>query len=181
MSSGLPEHLTAGGLVLPEIKLLSGLVLNKSRDNDPTSLSAQSVGTADQRQDKDPDKEFQSVDHLTLDACLQAQLVRAERALLCADQLLEAWSVLTQSERDDLLEVACAPNSVATEKVERLGGRCFRVNLANGFDLSTRSAIERAKDLARVRKPRECLIRLPCAPWSSQQDANQMTPNSVRI
>ena len=60
MSSGLPEHLTAGGLVLPEIKLLSGLVLNKSRDNDPTSLSAQSVDTADQRQDKDPDKEFQS-------------------------------------------------------------------------------------------------------------------------
>ena len=130
--------LRVGGSVLPELSIQLDLALPKSRDKDPTSLSAQSMGTSDQSRDKDPKEEFSSVDHLTLDACLQARLVRAERALLCADQLFEAWSVLTKGTRDDFWEVACSPNSVATEEVERLGGLCTRINLANGFDLSTK-------------------------------------------
>ena len=81
MSSDPQGHLRAGGSCLPELSLQLDLALTKSRGKDPTSLSAKSVGTADQSRDKDPKEEFSSVDHLTLDACLQAQLVRADRAL----------------------------------------------------------------------------------------------------
>jgi hypothetical protein len=55
---------------------------------------------------------------------------------------------------------------------EKLGGKAFRVNLANGFDLSTRSGIDRALHEAALQKPREAWISIPCTPWTSTENFN---------
>ena len=57
--------------------------------------------------------------------------------------------------------------------MERLGGKIFRANLANGFDLNKRRDLEHLKQLAREKRPREAWISLPCTVWSTLQNLNK--------
>ena len=114
------------------------------------------------------------VDLLTLDAHLTARLIQAERQLSLAVE--NCWAGLVNQDRDDFWEICCRPDSTATAEVQKLGGRCLRINYEQGYDLSTRKSIDDAIALAHVRKPREALVSLPCTPWSTQQKANQRTP-----
>jgi hypothetical protein len=114
------------------------------------------------------------VDLLTLDANLAARLLQAERQLSQAVE--NAWGSLVNQDREDFWEICCRPDSTATAEVLKLGGVARRINYEQGFDLSTRSAIDKAIALAHEHRPREALVSLPCTPWSTQQNANQRTP-----
>ena len=114
------------------------------------------------------------VDLLTLDANLAARLLQAERQLALAVE--NAWGSLVNQDREDFWEICCRADSTATAEVQKLGGVARRINYEQGFDLSTRSAIDKAIALAHVHRPREALVSLPCTPWSTQQNANQRTP-----
>ena len=87
-----------------------------------------------------------------------------------------AYQTLTCTGRYDFVEICCSPASVLSETCLQLGGKAFRLNLANGYDLSTRHGIDRAKEWIRKHRPREGWVSLPCTPWSPMQNLTPMTP-----
>ena len=91
-----------------------------------------------------------------------------------------AWKVLTNGDRYDFVEFCCSPNSRLTEECIRRGGKAYRINLANGYDLSTRNGVDKAIHWVRQNKPREAWISLPCGPWSVMQNMNQRTLEQIQ-
>ena len=86
------------------------------------------------------------------------------------------YQTLTNTDRYDFVELCCSPNSVLAETCIAYGGKAFRLNLANGYDLSTRHGIDRAKEWIRANRPREGWVSFPCTPWSPMQNLTPMTP-----
>jgi hypothetical protein len=91
-----------------------------------------------------------------------------------------AWRVLTNGDRYDFVKLCCSPNSRLTEECTRRGGKAYRINLADGYALSTRNGVDKAIHWVRQNKPREAWISLPCGPWSVMQNMNQRTPEQIQ-
>ena len=74
------------------------------------------------------------------------------------------------------VEVCCSPQSVLTSVCTQLGGKAYRINLANGYDLTTSKGIDAAKAWVKQNRPKEAWISLPCTPWSPMQNLTPLTP-----
>ena len=105
------------------------------------------------------------------DAGLVFKAVKAQHIDCGPDYL-----ALVNTDRYDFVEICCSPNSVLTDTCIKRGGKGYRINLANGYDLNTRAGIESAKEWMQRFKPREAWISLPCTPWSAMQNLTPMTP-----
>ena len=86
------------------------------------------------------------------------------------------YLALVSADRYDFVEVCCSPNSELTATCINYGGKAYRINLANGFDMSTRRGCDAAKAWIRKHRPKEGWISLPCTPWSPMQNVTPMTP-----
>ena len=62
----------------------------------------------------------------------------------------------------DFVEVACAPNSSLTAKMESMGFACKRYNCKSGYDLSTTTGTSMLKSEFKLHPPRFSWISLPC-------------------
>eukprot|EP00435_Cladocopium_sp_Y103_P060805 s110_g22.t1 len=83
------------------------------------------------------------------------------------------------SQRVDLVEVCCGPNSLLAETVISLAGTAERLGLFNGYDLSTPQGYEKAKKRIAQLKPRWLWFSLPCGPTSNIQNLNERTPEGL--
>ena len=105
------------------------------------------------------------------DAGLVFKAIKAQHIDCSPDYL-----ALVNTDRYDFVEVCCSPHSVLADTCIKRGGKAYRINLANGYDLNTRAGIESAKEWVKRFKPREAWISLPCTPWSAMQNLTPMTP-----
>ena len=107
----------------------------------------------------------------------RALALKSARKIFADTDCTEEYSQLVRSgDRFDLCEICCSPNSILSEVCLGLGGKAFRINLANGFNLSTRHGIENAKAWVRRFRPKEAWVSLPCTLWSSMQNLTPLTP-----
>ena len=94
-------------------------------------------------------------------------------AALCAQPILDACAssqTCTSLSRDDLRELACAPDSNLSQAYLEKGGSATRITLETGYDLGKRHTIDRLKEEVRSRRPRKLWISLPCTPWTGQNN-----------
>eukprot|EP00435_Cladocopium_sp_Y103_P066671 s182_g29.t1 len=75
----------------------------------------------------------------------------------------------------DFAEVACAPNSALTERMESLGYTCKRYNYKNGYDLGSTKGTSMMKMDFRLHPPKFSWISLPCTRLSSLQNLTERT------
>ena len=94
------------------------------------------------------------------------------------DDMVEAFTTFS-SNRVDLVEVCCGPNSLLSQVVEQFGGTSERIGLFNGFDMSTSKGLEKARRLVAQRRPRWLWFALPCGPTSPIQHLNELTPEGL--
>ena len=90
----------------------------------------------------------------------------------------KSWEELISLDRLFLLEVACSERSILSEEVLSRHGPNSAMRCAhwNGFDLTTRSGVEKLKQLVRERRPKHIWISCECGPFSPLQRINQRTP-----
>ncbi len=55
-----------------------------------------------------------------------------------------AWRVLVERQSFDFVEVCRSPESNLSKECDRQGGRSYRLNLANGFDLMRKESVASA-------------------------------------
>ena len=95
----------------------------------------------------------------------------------------QAWSVvpdlfhsLVSYKRPVLMEIACGPNSVLSEQVQKRMGResaAVRCSIWNGCDLSTKEGLRHVLDRIRQERPANVWVSPPCGPYSPIQNLNQ--------
>ena len=83
------------------------------------------------------------------------------------------------SNRVDLVEVCCGPNSLLTQVVVEMGGTAERIGLHNGYDMSTPKGLDKARQLIGKLRPRWLWFSLPCGPTSNIQNLNENTPEKL--
>jgi len=91
----------------------------------------------------------------------------------------DLWSVVSKGNRFGFVEICCSPNSRLTSECLRRGGSAYRMNLANGYNLTSLQDVTRAIQWIETHKPKEAWISLPCGPWSAMQNLNQRTPEQI--
>ena len=78
------------------------------------------------------------------------------------------------------MEVCTPKDSNLSQAVMSGGGTARRVGLFNGYDLATRTGLQRVLHLCRSEKPRRVVFSPPCGADSSIQELNMLTPEGVR-
>ena len=92
-------------------------------------------------------------------------------AVLGAAVALPMQGLMAQlQDAPDFLEVACAPNSSLTSKMESMGFACKRYNFKSGFDLGTPTGTSMLQNDLKLHAPRFAWISLPCARISPLQN-----------
>ena len=88
------------------------------------------------------------------------------------------WDSLTRKERLDLLEICTPDGSGLGQAVEELGGTVMRLGLHNGYDMSTKSVLNRALHIVREQRPRRLVASPLCHAGSVIQNMNMSTPEA---
>ena len=85
------------------------------------------------------------------------------------------WQNLVHHGRPLLMELACYPNSLSSEEVERRFGKgsSIRVSEWNGGNLETPSGVHFAKQMLRQHRPVHLWISCECSPYCPLQRLNQ--------
>ena len=90
---------------------------------------------------------------------------------------------LTGSNRLELMEIACEPDSLLASAVQARTGRsdaACRSSLWCGHDLATSAGLSRVLEQIRALKPKRVWVSPPCGPYSPLQNVNQRTPAQVQ-
>ena len=66
-----------------------------------------------------------------------------------------------------------------SQAIEDLGGRAYRMEIHNGFDLTKRTGFLKALKTLRELRPRYLHVSPPCYPWTSMNNANQKNQQQV--
>ena len=80
------------------------------------------------------------------------------------------------SSHADFMEVACAPNSGLSSKMQELGFNIERVNYKEGYDLDRKSGTLKLQQRIADSPPSEVWVSLPCTRLSN---LNYLTPRTV--
>ena len=109
--------------------------------------------------------------------CFQAHRKIGQSWLESRNPYGKSWEELTSLSRLFLLEVACSERSLLSEEVLSRNGPNSAMRCAhwNGFDLTTRSGVDKLKQLIRERRPKHIWISCECGPFSPLQRINQRT------
>ena len=103
-----------------------------------------------------------------------ARKLASNVALLSAMILMPMRSLMSQMTTSlDFVEVACAPTSSLTARMEELGFSFQRVNYKEGFDLDKSSGTRRLQDLLQERRPKHVWVSLKCTRLSSLNNLTQ--------
>ena len=112
----------------------------------------------------------------------RVKLNDGDQRFLCqsVDRMLpEAFqSLVSNSERCKLLEVACSPDSVLTammHEITKTESSAVRCSLWNGCDLSTGKGVRMVLDQIDLHDPEHVWISPICGPFSVMQNINQRT------
>ena len=76
------------------------------------------------------------------------------------------------TDRLDLAEICCHPESELSKTCEALGGKAMRLSIGTGFDLLTHDGTQSALNELVTRSPRYSWFATPCTPWCSWQRLN---------
>ena len=85
------------------------------------------------------------------------------------------FSKIVRKDRADLMEVCTRPDSELAAAVERRNGTAIRIGLFNGFDLATKTGLNRAIHMVRDHRPRRIVASPPCTAGTQIQNMNQKT------
>ena len=90
-----------------------------------------------------------------------------------------AWAALLAEQRIQLMEVCCSPKSILSEVVDnKLGaGSAVRLGSWNGYDLTTKDGLAKARAERKHLRPKDRWVSTPCGPWSQMQKINHRTPD----
>ena len=103
-----------------------------------------------------------------------ARKLASNMAILSAMILIPFRSLMSQITTSvDFVEVACAPTSSLSAKMEELGFHIQRVNFKEGFDLDQKSGTQKLHDFIREKKPRHTWVSLKCTRLSSLNNLTQ--------
>ena len=109
----------------------------------------------------------------------------AANAIAHKSQLVvpDMFENLKGSQRVELMEVACEPDSLLASAVQARTGRsdaACRSSLWCGHDLATSAGLSRVLEQIRALRPKQVWISPPCGPYSPLQNVNQRTPAQVQ-
>ena len=106
----------------------------------------------------------------------QAKEMAAMMASLGEANAIE-WDSLLTCKRIHLMEVCCSPESILSSTMQKKKGMdsIYRISEWNGFDMSTKDGLEKARELRRKLRPQHLWTSVPCGPWSTIQNLNQKT------
>ena len=76
------------------------------------------------------------------------------------------------TDRLDLAEICCHPESELSKTCEALGGKAMRLSIGTGFDLLTNGGTQSARSELMTRSPRYNWFSTPCAAWCRWQRVN---------
>ena len=76
------------------------------------------------------------------------------------------------TDRLDLAEICCHPESELSKTCETLGGKAMRLSIGTGYDLLTRDGTQSARNELVTRSPRYNWFSTPCTAWCSWQRIN---------
>lgn len=97
--------------------------------------------------------------------------------------LPECFEGLAQHGRPVLFEIACSPDSVLTEKMQKLTKRvdsAKRFSFWNGYDVSTSQGVRAIIAAIEREKPMTVWLSLECGPFSRMQQVNQRTEKQIQ-
>lgn len=94
----------------------------------------------------------------------------------------ESWSHLYRHKRPMLMELACFPNSLLSEEVDRRFGKGASMRLSewNGANLETQEGIALTTKLLRRYRPVHLWISCECSPYCPLQHINQRTEQQIQ-
>ena len=97
-------------------------------------------------------------------------------AVLGASIALPVQGLMAQiADTPDFVEVACAPTSSLTTKMEEMGYMCKRINYKSGYDLSVPAGTTMLKNEFKLHPPRFSWVSLPCTRLTSLQNLTERT------
>ena len=87
---------------------------------------------------------------------------------------MDSINELTSQDTDrlDLAEICCHPESELSKTCEALGGKAMRLSIGTGFDLLTHDGTLNALNELVARSPRYSWFATPCTAWCSWQRIN---------
>ena len=93
----------------------------------------------------------------------------------------KAWKHLVHKHRLILMEVACSPDSLLSQEVDRVygDGSSQRCSIWNGYDLTTVEGVAACKRLIDAERPCHIWISCECGPFSPLQRINQRSPEQI--
>ena len=113
------------------------------------------------------------------------KLTKEDRPKICAvlkgvqEELDECFASIP-THKCDLLEVCCGKDSGLTQVVLENGGKAFRVGYRNDMNLVSDHGLQRAKEFARIVKPKWMWISPTCGPTSPIQNLNQKSEQQIK-
>ena len=113
------------------------------------------------------------------------KLTKEDRSKICAvlkgvqEELDECFASIP-THKCDLLEVCCGKDSGLTQVVLENGGKAFRVGYHNDMNLVSDHGLQRAKEFARIVKPKWMWISPTCGPTSPIQNLNQKSEQQIK-
>lgn len=124
---------------------------------------------------------FDQHDHTSACTCPMTDEIKETLCeQLAASAAVEECFGAFQRTQCDLLEVCCKADSTLTETINSRGGVSFRVGIQNRMDMTTLLGKTRAKEFARLVKPKVLWISPPCGPYSPLQNLNQNNPEQCK-
>ena len=76
------------------------------------------------------------------------------------------------TDRLDLAEICCHPESELSKACEAFGGKAMRLSIGTGFDLLTNDGTWSALNELVARRPRYNWLSTPCTAWCAWQRLN---------
>ena len=124
--------------------------------------------------DQDALVSFDHHDHLCACTCPITDEIKETLSVQLAESAAAVEECFAAFRRTqcDLMEVCCKATSTLTETINKRGGIAFRVGIQNKMDMTTLTGKTRAKEFARIVKPRVLWLSPPCGPYSPIQNIN---------